>query len=404
MQPTVSSTTHLHTFAYPLQIQNHRVSPMLQAPVAGNPSPRLEGGFDLHPGFVRYWSPSGRDRPHIDSHWVYPGRNDYSGLLLEEDLTEEAFARGDEVRSWLAQAQTVAAKRKEPNIRTGGHCSQPFECGFLAHCQSQELQAEQPLTWLPKVQQKALKAFIAENPACEMADVPDNLLNPLQQRVKAATLSGKPYFDRHGAAQALQPHKLPGYFMDFESTQFAVPIWKGTRPYQQVCFQFSVHWLGRTGKLEHAEFLDLSGKDPSKPFAEALIQACGIKGPVFVYNAGFEKARIKELAGRLPRLASALLAINERVVDLLPIAQAHYYHPSQQGSWSIKAVLPAVCSELKYSDLDGVKDGGMAMAAYAEAIHPDTTAEQREEIQRQLLTYCALDTLAMHRLWKTWNT
>lgn len=335
---------------------------------------------------------------HIDSDWVYPGRNDYNGLVVEEDLTEEAFARGDEVRTWLTQAHTVAAKRKEPGIRTGGHCSHPFECGFLAHCQSQEPQAEQPLTWLPKVQQKALKTFIAENPACEMADVPDALLNPLQQRVKAATLSGKPYFDREGAAQALQPHKLPGYFMDFESTQFAVPIWKGTRPYQQVCFQFSVHRLGRTGKLEHTEFLDLSGKDPSKPFAEALIQACGTKGPIFVYNAGFETARIKELAGRLPRLASALLAINERVVDLLPIARANYYHPNQQGSWSIKAVLPAACPDLKYSDLDGVKDGGMAMAAYAEAIGPSTTAERREGVRQQLLAYCELDTFAMVRL------
>ncbi len=343
---------------------------------------------------------SGIALAHIDSDWVYPGGNDYRGLLVEKDLTDDAFARSDEVFAWVKQAQTVAAKRKAPSICTGVHCSQPFECGFLGHCESKEPKAEQPLTWLPRVQQKSLRAFIAENPACEMTDVPDTLLSPLQKRVKQATLTGKPYFDREGAAQALKPHKLPAYFMDFESTQFAVPIWKGTRPYQQICFQFSVHRLGRTGELEHTEFMDLSGKDPSKPFAMALIQACGKRGPVFVYNAGFENARIRELADRYPRLAHALLAIIERVVDLLPIAQTYYYHPSQQGSWSIKAVLPATCPELKYSALEGVKDGGMAMAAYAEAILADTSPQRRREIERQLLAYCELDTIAIVKLWE----
>jgi hypothetical protein len=53
---------------------------------------------------------------------------------------------------------------------------------------------------------------------------------------------------------------------------------------------------------------------------------------------------VKEMAIRFPGLSNALLAINERVVDLLPIARERYYHPSQQGSWSIKKVLPAVTS------------------------------------------------------------
>jgi hypothetical protein len=336
---------------------------------------------------------------HVNSDWVYPGGGDYQGLLVEEDVTEDAFGRDNEVAQWLVDAQAVTRKRKEPNICTGTHCTQPFECGFLPYCHSSEPQAEQPLTWLPRVQQKCLRTFMAENPACEMRDVPDDLLNPLQRRVKASTLSGKPYFDREGAAKALKPYKLPALFLDFESVQFGVPIWKGTKPYQQVCFQFSVHRLGRTGKLTHAEFLSLDGKDPSKAFAVALVAACGTNEPVFVYNAAFEKTRISELANRFPKLAKPLLAINERVVDLLPVAQQHYYHPSQQGSWSIKAVLPAACPDLKYDDLQGVKDGGMAMAAYAQAIQPETTPARRTEIRRQLLAYCQLDTLAMVRLW-----
>ena len=233
----------------------------------------------------------------------------------------------------------------------------------------------------------------------ELRDLPDDLLNPMQLRVKHATLSGQAFFDQAGAAQALSGHPLPAYFIDFETIQFAVPIWAGTRPYQQIPFQFSVHHLDAEGHATHTAFLDLSGHNPCRAFAQDLVAACGTQGPVFVYNAAFETTRIRELAERFADLAPHLLALNERVVDLLPIARQHYYHPSQQGSWSIKAVLPALCPDLRYSDLDGVQDGGMAQQAYLEAIAPTTTAQRKAELQDQLLAYCHLDTWAMVRLW-----
>ena len=336
---------------------------------------------------------------HIDSQWVYPGGGDYRGLLVENDLTEESFARADEVREWIAQAQRVAISKKEPQVATGLQCNDPYACGFLAHCQSQEPQAEQPLHWLPGPFGAALKKHVAETGVTELRDVPDAVLNDRQLKVKTHTLSGAVYFNQPAAAQQLSAYKLPAYFMDFETIQFAVPIWKGTRPYQQIPFQFSVHRLSRTGKLEHREFLDLSGDDPTRAFAQALIADCGERGPIFVYNAGFEKKRISDLAEFFPDLAKALLSLNERVVDLLPIAREHFYHPDQHGSWSIKAVLPAICPDLKYADLDGVQDGGAAMDAYLEALSPQTTAARKAAIEQQLLAYCALDTRALVRLW-----
>jgi hypothetical protein len=94
------------------------------------------------------------------------------------------------------------------------------------------------------------------------------------------------------------------------------------------------------------------------------------------------------------------MAIKDRLVDLLPVTRSHYYHPSQRGSWSIKAVLPAVAPDLSYEDLAGVQNGGMAMEAYSEAIHPNTLPMRRDEIEEQLIAYCGLDTYAMVRLWQ----
>ncbi|WP_205010701.1 DUF2779 domain-containing protein [Nitrosomonas oligotropha] len=113
---------------------------------------------------------------------------------------------------------------------------------------------------------------------------------------------------------------------------------------RQIVLQFSLHRFGAPGWLAHTEFLDLSGSDPSESFAQSLIIACGKDGPVFIYNAEFETTRIRDLAERFPSLSIPLLAINDRIVDLLPVARERYYHPSQQGSWSIKKVLPAVCA------------------------------------------------------------
>jgi predicted RecB family nuclease len=337
---------------------------------------------------------------HVDSTWVYPGGGDYAGLLKEVDLTKEAFNRELEVQAWVAQAQEVASASSEPVRDTGPHCTTPFECGFRDHCEAGKPKAEFPVTWLPRVQATSLKAHLASPGVLDMRDVPDALLNATQLRVKQQTLAGFPYFDAAATARWLQPHRAPLYFLDFETIQFAVPRWAGTRPYEQIPFQFSLHVITQSGALQREGFLDLSGGDPSASFAEALVRACGSAGAIFVYNSGFETARMKELGARYPHLRQALQQICARVVDLLPVVRSHYYHPMQEGSWSIKKVLPAMVPALRYDQLEGVQDGGAAMEAYLEAIHPDTTPERKTVIEQQLQAYCGLDTYAMVRMWQ----
>ncbi|MCP5538352.1 MAG: DUF2779 domain-containing protein [Akkermansiaceae bacterium] len=338
---------------------------------------------------------------HIDNTFVYQGDGNYRGLFFEADLTTEAMSRHDEVKQWLDGAQQTAARETEPDIRTGPHCSSPFNCPFIAHCQGQEPQAEFPTSCLPRLGAK--KDQLAAEGIIELTDVPDGMLNAQQAMVKQHTLAGTTYFDAEGATRELSKYTVAGaphYFLDFETSNSAVPIWKGTRPYQQIPFQFSLHTLQPDETLNQETFLDLSGDDPRRPLAEALVRTCGTAGPIFAYYAPFEKRVIRELAQQFPDLSNALESIIDRIEDLLPVARNHYYHPSQHGSWSIKAVLPAICPDLTYSDLDGVQDGNMAVQAYQEAINRDTTAERKSEIHQQLDQYCALDTLAMVRLWE----
>ena len=223
---------------------------------------------------------------------------------------------------------------------------------------------------------------------------PAQLTRVIDRRVYDATLTGEVYHDAEGARAAMEGWAYPRTWLDFETIGLAVPPWIGTRPHQPIPFQFSAHIEQSKGDIEHQEFLSLDGTDPRRPCAEALVDMIPLTGAVIAYGASFEKRRIIELASVFPDLEAGLRAIADRVVDLLPVTRANWYHRDQRGSWSIKAVLPTVAAELDYADLE-VKDGGSAQKAYREAIAADTSEPRRYAIDAALRAYCGRDTKAM---------
>jgi hypothetical protein len=186
----------------------------------------------------------------------------------------------------------------------------------------------------------------------------------------------------------------PRAFLDFETINFAVPIWKGARPYQQVPFQWSLHLESSRASTRHHEFLDLTGELPAEPLLSALLDALPDDGPIFAYNAGFESRCLGDLAVLAPGRKRAVERVQARLVDLWPLTRNHYYHPDMEGSWSLKAVIPTVPGGRDYSDLDEVQEGGAAQLAYTEAIAPDIAPKRKAELRDALLKYCKRDTEA----------
>jgi len=230
-----------------------------------------------------------------------------------------------------------------------------------------------------------------------LRDVPaDWPFSDVHRRIWLATASGTPVLDRTAAA-TLGALPYPRHYLDFETVAFAVPLWAGTRPWEALPFQWSLHSEPVPGELEHREFLDTSGEAPMRPCAETLLRAAGATGPIFTYS-GYERTTLAALAARFPDLAPGLDALAARLVDLLPITRAAYYHRDMKGSWSIKDVLPTVAPDLDYGQLGEVQDGALAQLAYSEAIQPDTDPERCDELAAALLAYCGQDTLALVRL------
>lgn len=332
---------------------------------------------------------------HVDTRFVYRVEGDYRGLLKLVDITAEVEALLPHIPRIVAELKQVSLAPM-PGIATAPGCFQPYECPFLAHCRATEPPGPAfPVDLLPRA--GALPARLAEAGYRDLRDVPEaELRNPLHRRIAAVTRAGEAFVSDE-LPDLLAGIGFPRCHLDFETISFVVPRWLGTRPFQQLPFQFSLHTETPGGALRHDAFLDLSGRSPLQGFVESLLDAIPGQGPVIVWNQGFEGTRLRELAGMFPQHAAGLLAIVDRMVDLLPIYRRHYYHPDMRGSWSIKAVLPTIAPDLDYRALD-VADGGQAQDAFLRASDPATAPGERERLRAQLLAYCERDTWAMVRL------
>lgn len=235
-------------------------------------------------------------------------------------------------------------------------------------------------------------------------DIDTTLLTDKQQMQVACALNSEAYINKNGIKQFLDTLSYPMYFLDFETEQPAIPKYRGTHPYQQVPFQYSLHIkASEHAPLQHKEFLGDSINDPRRALAEQLCKDIPMNVCVLAYNKAFECTRLREMAEAFPDLRVHLLNIRDNIKDLLvPFQNGDYYLPSMGGSFSIKVVLPALFPndpELDYHNLDGdVHNGGEAMNIYPEIAKMST--EEQERARHSLLEYCKLDTLAMVKVWE----
>ena len=331
---------------------------------------------------------------HINNQFVYPGGEDYRGLLTHVDISAAVLPVQDQVPDLIAGAQRDMAG-PVPQIDVGPQCTDPFECEFRDHCAP--VGAEFPVTILPHGGKFARQ--LRDEGYADLRDVPEERLTKADHlRVWRASRSGEAELSP-SAAEKLAALPWPRYFLDFETVGPAVPLWPGTRPYQKIPMQWSCHRQDADGNLvQLPPFLAMGDGDPRRPFAAALVAAIGDDGPILVYNATFERGVILELAAAFPDLASRLQGLAGRLFDLLPFTREHYYHPAMMGSWSIKAVLPTIAPDLDYANLDDVQSGEMVEPVYFEMIDPATGAERKAALERALLIYCERDTLAMVRV------
>ena len=231
----------------------------------------------------------------------------------------------------------------------------------------------------------------------DIGEIPEGTgLTAPQELIRSSVASNQPWMSS-ALKDALLSTEDSINFLDFETFNSAVPIYKGTRPYERVPFQWSCHTKQGEEALDHAEFLANGLEDPRRAFAESLIAQLRDSGPVVVYS-GFESGVLRDLEGLYPDLGDELRAISARIWDLLDVIRKNYYHPDFHGSYSIKFVVPVLVPELAYKDLNIQSGDGASSAFQTLASSPHLNPSERERIESELKEYCARDTLAMVKI------
>ena len=396
---------------------------------------------------------------HVNTSYKRMGELDIKSLFTIQDITAEIKNMQGDIPAQLQGMKTMLAG-DEPDIDIGPHCSKPFPCDFQGHCWRKipkqsvfnlyRLKAEKK--W-GLYHQGIIK--LTDIPA-------DRPLNPTQRLQVQSLGKAEPVIDKEVIQNFLDTISSPTSYLDFETFTDVIPRFDGQRPYQKIPFQYSLHiehgagvpakdsvahpdkdsvgtldngdpsgpdedstahldkddadslgkdsssgsdedgtgHLGENGGLTHKEFLADVGIDPRRALAEKLIADLPKQGTIVTYNAGFERRVIKELAGQFDDLSDELLAFNKRVIDLIvPFRRLGYYHDKMNGSFSLKSVLPALFpddDEIGYQGLS-IQEGGMASDTFAN-LHLVEDPQDVENIRKDLLAYCRMDTLAMVKI------
>jgi hypothetical protein len=236
-------------------------------------------------------------------------------------------------------------------------------------------------------------------------DIPDDInLAVKQHRQVQTTKSGERLVNKEEIDDFLKTFHYPLYFFDYETIAGCIPSYDRMRPYQQVPFQYSLHILeSPNSELKHKEYLHTENTFPVENLLNQLKQDIGTEGSVVVWSQSFEKACNTTMAELSPEYKDFLNNLNERIVDLMiPFMEGWYVDKDFFGSASLKAVLPVVVPSLSYKELN-ISGGNAAQRIWMETIIDGKNKDKKDQILKDLLKYCKLDTLAMVEIFKVLN-
>lgn len=324
---------------------------------------------------------------HINNEFVKKGEINPKKLLTQEEITSEVEEAIVGIQERIDDMMEIVNNKEAPDASIGNGCNNGFEC-VSEDCWN--FLPESHVFELYRGGKKSLELLEAE--IFSIKDIPNDFkLNGKQEIQRKCANSGKVHINKEGIKKFLKGLNYPLYYLDFETFQTAVPLYDGTKPYQQIPFQFSLH-VDDGKQIKHFEYLHDSQCDPREKFLQEMKKVLGTEGSIIVFNQYFEISRLKELAIAFPEYKNWVESIIKRIVDLLiPFRNFDYYNPEQKGSCSIKAVLPAVTGK-SYKELN-INNGGLASVSYFESVFNEV--ENKDKIRKDLLEYCKLDTEGM---------
>ena len=331
---------------------------------------------------------------HLDREYVKEGALHLNKLFQNEDITEEVRKRQGFVGKEILRLKEMLTG-PEPDIDIGKHCFAPYECEFKGYCWEH---VPEDSVFDLRGRGGADKYALYQRGILQMVDIPLDELSGRQREQVETTIDRRNISDGKKMIDFISLLEYPLHFLDFETIGPPVPRYDGTRPYQAIPFQYSLHIQEvENGEISHREYLADPGPDPRCLLAEQLLSDITDRGSILVYHAPFERGILRALAVMFPEYALRIEEITSRIIDLeLPFKKRDVYFWKMKGSTSIKSVLPALVPDLSYEDL-AIRNGNIATQSYMNICDSEDLLEIAR-VKRDLRKYCCLDTLAMVKI------
>ncbi len=337
----------------------------------------------------------------INSSYERVGNIELDKLFTINDITNEVKSLQPKVRENIKKINTYMDSDIERDEKVDDHCYNPYLCPFFSYC-TRNLPHPNvfDITKTPGV--TAMKLYKQGYITFEDL-LKAKIGKKYRERIEYDLYDKPDHIDKLSIKEFLDTFSYPLYFLDFETYQMPIPLYDYVHPYEQVPFQYSLHYYEKeNGELLHTEYLGIPGTDPRRALAEQLVKEIPLNVCTLAYNMSFEKGVIKRLATIYPDLSEHLMNIHNHIKDLEdPFSKRYYYTKDMAGSSSIKKVLPALFPDdpsLDYHNLDLIHNGAEAMNSFAKMA--TMSKEELEYTRERLLRYCELDTYAMVKIYK----
>ncbi len=332
---------------------------------------------------------------HLNNLCTYP---DLDQLFTEVDVTEKLREFYPQISVQLNQLFPNLKSDEIPVVDIGKHCQKPNLCVFFDKCFSEKNIPAESIFNIPTLNEKKWDLYDKR-----MIDIYDSRLletddlNEKQKIFLDVQKTKKRFVNSVEVRNSLESWQFPLIFLDFETISYAIPKYEGTRPFQQVPFQFSIHVLKSKDDMdcEHYEFLNDQDTDPRESLVKKMsdiFKQLPQQSSVVAYYSKFEAGCLQDLADYFSQYAAELIQIKNRLVDPLPIFREHIYDHEFKDSFSLKSVAPAILGQkASYTGLD-VGDGGAAQRAYLKLLKSNISTLEKNQIIKNLLLYCKKDT------------
>jgi len=341
---------------------------------------------------------------YVNPNYVRNGDINPSEFLIVEDVTHQVLDELDSVVEKISKVHRTLNQKTAPDVVVFNQCnhkSTDSACPHISTCWKDL--PEDPIQLLPYIsrQKRKFDEYLEQGiTSISQLDPSDKRVTKSQKPIVEAFRSDGPVINLVQIQEFLNTIDTtkPISFFDFETFSSAIPL-DGSKPFQDHPIQFSSAVMKTDGTLVRGDYISNRLVDVSQDFAENLLNSIADAGSVLVWYAPFEKKIIKMLAENVPSLSTELLAVNDRIIDLMSVfSKGGYVDKRFRASFSLKNVLPVLVPDLSYSEL-AVTNGSQIGSQWLEMVQAENL-QRKYKIMSDLQQYCSLDTTAMVRIYQ----